>query len=145
MKATLLDGTERGRRTYAVVFDPGDEVIEGLTRFAREHDLGASQLTAVGAFSRATLGFFDLDRKEYLPIPIEEQVEVLSLVGDITEDADEPKVHAHVVVGKRDGTAHGGHILEARVRPTLEVIVVESPRHLRRRTDPATGLALIAL
>jgi predicted DNA-binding protein with PD1-like motif len=52
-------------------------------------------------------------------------------------------LHAHVVVGKADGTAHGGHLLAAVVRPTLEVILVESPRHLQRRHDAETGLALI--
>ena len=78
-------------------------------------------------------------------VEISEQVEVLSLVGDIALNKGKPKVHAHVVVGKSDGTAHGGHLLEAHVRPTLEVIVVESPEHIVRRTDSETGLALIDL
>lgn len=80
-----------------------------------------------------------------MKIPINEQVEVLSLVGDVALKGDEPKVHAHVVVGKRDGSAHGGHILEAHVWPTLEVMLVESPRHLHRRHDEESGLALIDL
>jgi predicted DNA-binding protein with PD1-like motif len=143
MKAKLL--TENGAKTYAVVFESGDEFMSGLTAFAREHELDAAQFTAIGAFSEATLGFFEIDRKDYSKIPITEQVEVLSLVGDIALENGEPKLHAHVVVGSADGTARGGHIMEARVRPTLEVIVVESPRHLRREFDSATGLALIKL
>ncbi len=91
------------------------------------------------------LGYFDWEKKEYLPIPIREQVEVLILAGDVTLQGGEPKVHAHVVVGKRDGSAHGGHLLEAHVRPTLEVMLEESPRHLVRQMDPASGLALIAV
>jgi predicted DNA-binding protein with PD1-like motif len=55
------------------------------------------------------------------------------------------RIHAHVVLGKRDGSAHGGHLLKARVRPTLELIVTESPGHLRRVTDEKTGLPLLAL
>ena len=70
---------------------------------------------------------------------------MLSLIGNVALVGDEPKVHAHVVVGKRDGTAHGGHLLEASVWPTLEVILVESPEHLRRKMDKETGLALISL
>jgi predicted DNA-binding protein with PD1-like motif len=131
--------------TYAVVFDKGDEFLDGMLSFAKEAGLSASHFTAIGAFSEVTLGYFDRHRKEYQRNIINEQVEVLSLVGDIALYQLEPKVHAHVVVGKADGTAHGGHILEAHVWPTLEVVVTASPAHLRRRHDPETGLALIDL
>jgi predicted DNA-binding protein with PD1-like motif len=87
-----------------------------------------------------------LEKKDYDKIPVREQVEVLSLVGDITlTEKGEPKVHAHVVLGRSDGTTRGGHLVEARVRPTLEVMLIESPRHLRRKHDPQSGLALIHL
>ena len=134
-----------GETSYVLVFDRGDEVIAGLTSFASEKGLDASRFTALGAFESATLGFFDTDRKAYDEIRVREQVEVLSLVGDIARKDDEPVVHAHVVLGKRDGSAHGGHLLDARVRPTLEVVLTESPAHLRRRHDPETGLALVDL
>jgi uncharacterized protein len=52
-------------------------------------------------------------------------------------------VHAHVVLGRSDGTALGGHLLEVHVWPTLEVVLDESPAHLRKRSDPETGPALI--
>jgi predicted DNA-binding protein with PD1-like motif len=144
MKAKLLD--HRCGKTYAVVFDTGDEAASGLLAFAREHRLAGSHFTAIGAFSDATLGYFDWQQKDYQKIPVREQVEVLSLVGDISlDEKGEPKVHAHVVVGRRDGTALGGHLLEAHVRPTLEVVVVESPQHLQRRYDPQSKLALIRL
>jgi len=128
-----------------MVFDTGDEVTAGLLDFAKQHQLGGSHFTAIGAFSDVVLGYFDLKNKDYQKIPLREQVEVLSLMGDITLDQGGPKVHVHVVVGKSDGTAHGGHLIEAHVRPTLEVILVESPRHLQRKTDGQTGLALIDL
>ena len=92
------------------------------------------------------LGYFDWEKKDYLKIPVHEQMEVLSLVGDIAlSEKDEPKVHAHAVLGRSDGTTRGGHLLEGHVRPTLEVMLVESPRHLRRQHDPQSGLALIRL
>ena len=141
MKSTLLDAT--GPKTWALIFDKGDEPVAGLTAFARTQKLGAAHFTAIGAFSDVTLGYFDREAKDYLRIPVPEQVEVLSLIGDVALDKDEPKVHAHVVVGLSDGEARGGHLLEAHVWPTLEVILVESPRHLRKRHDPETGLALI--
>ena len=142
MKAKVLQ--EQGEKTFAIVFDTGDEVMQGLLAFAQEKRLAGSHFTAIGAFSAVTLGYFNLLKKDYKKIPIHEQVEVLSLVGDIALDEDnEPKIHAHVVVGKSDGTAHGGHLVEAQVRPTLEVILVESPEHLHRKYDPETGLGLI--
>lgn len=147
MQSKLIN-KQAGEKTYALIFDKNEEVMAGLQAFAKQEELGASQFTAIGGFSSITLGFFDRTKKDYKKIPIGEQLEVLSLVGDITiDDAknNDHKIHAHVVVGKADGTAHGGHILEAQVWPTLEVIIVESPQHLHRKLDPETGLALINL
>lgn len=129
--------------TYALIFESGDEVTAGLAAFAREHQLSASHFTAIGAFQEVTLGYFDWDKKDYNRIPISEQVEVLSLIGDIALDRGEPKVHAHVIVGKPDGTAHGGHLMNAKVRPTLEVIVLESAGELHKSYDPLSKLDLI--
>jgi predicted DNA-binding protein with PD1-like motif len=129
--------------TYAVIFATGDELAAGLAAFAQEHRLKASHFTAIGAFQDITLGYFDWDTKDYKRISVREQVEALSVVGDVVLDGGEPKVHAHAIVGKSDGTAHGGHLLEAHVRPTLEVIIVESAGGLRRSYDPLSKLDLI--
>lgn len=143
MRAKLL--SQDTERTYALIFETGDEVMSVLQDFAREHRITASRFSAIGAFSDVVVGYFDLKRKDYDRVAIDEQVEVLSLNGDIALAASGPKVHAHVVVGKRDATAHGGHLLEAHVRPTLEVVLIESPAHLCRRYDEASGLALIRI
>jgi predicted DNA-binding protein with PD1-like motif len=144
MKSRLLHETD-GLRTFAVVLDKDDEVTEELARFAREHDVTGAGLTAVGACREATLGYFDPAAKSYQDIPVGEQVEVLSLVGDIARKDGNPALHAHAVLGRRDGSTVGGHVQRATVWPTLEVIVTESPVHLRKRVDEETGLALIAL
>lgn len=141
MKSKLIHDAEQ--KTFALVFAKDDEVVQELTRFAKEHDLAASHFTAIGAFKNALLGFFDRAKKDYQKIPIDEQVEVLSLIGDIALSRGDPKLHAHAVLGKADGAACGGHLLEARVWPTLEVVLTESPAHLRRKLDEETGLALI--
>ena len=143
MQSSLL--LDRGERTFVVVFDKHDEVVEGLTTFAGRERLRVSQVTAIGALRDVTLGYFDPAERRYREIPVREQVEVLSLLGVVTLDGEKPKVHAHVVVGLRDGSARGGHLLSGHVFPTLEVVVEELPRHLQRRTDPETGLALIDL
>lgn len=143
MRSKLLH--RDGGATYALVFDTGDEVISGLTAFAKDHRLDASDFTALGAFSSALLGFFDVEQKEYQKIPVNQQVEVLTLVGNVTLDQHEPKVHAHAVLGCSDGTTRGGHLLQGHARPTLELILTEAPAQLRRRFDPSAGLALIDL
>ena len=132
-----------GLRTFAVVFSTGDEAVAGLKTFARENGIGGAHVTALGAFSSVTVGFFDWQRKDYRRIDFDEQMEVLSLTGNIGVKEDDPALHAHVALGRADGTAHGGHLIAAVVRPTLEVIVTETPAHLQRRFDPETGLHLI--
>jgi uncharacterized protein len=143
MKSKLIyDGPQR---TFVVVLDTGDEVTKCLLHFAKEQRLSAAEFTGLGALRDVALGYFDWQKKDYERIPIDEQVEVLNLTGNVALADGEPRLHPHVVVGKADGTAHGGHLLEAHVRPTLEVVVTESPSHLQRESDPETGLALIRL
>jgi predicted DNA-binding protein with PD1-like motif len=141
MKSKLL--TRQAEKTFALVFEAGEEVMEGLRAFAREQDLTAAHFTAIGAFRDVTLGWFNVDTQDYEKIPVGEQVEVLTLAGNVSIHQDAPKVHAHVVIGKRDGTAMGGHLLEAHVRPTLEVVLSESPTHLRRTMNERFGIPLI--
>jgi len=144
MKSALVEEYD-GLRTFVIVFETGDEAASGLTEFAKAQGLSGSHFTAIGAFSRAVVAYFEWSSKQYQRVAIDEQVEVLSFAGDITIEDGQPKVHAHVVLGKADATAHGGHLVEGHVRPTLELVLTEMPRHLHRRVDAASGLALIDL
>ena len=130
-------------RTYALIMDNGDEAVSTLQHFCERKGIGSARFTAIGAFSDLTLGYFDWEKKAYEKIPLCEQVEVLMLAGDVAVQEGKPKIHAHITVGKRDGSAHGGHLLAGTVRPTLEVMLIESPRHLTRTMDAQSGLALI--
>lgn len=143
MKVKLVHGN--GLRTYVVVLDKDEEAVTVLTDVLARKGIEAASVTAIGAFRRATVGYFDPEAKSYMEIPVEEQVEVLSLIGDVAIAAGYPKLHANVVVGLRDGSTRGGHLLEGTVWPTLEVVITEVPAHLRRGTDPETGLPLIDL
>ena len=131
--------------TYVVVCDPGDEAVAALNQFARAERLEAAQISAVGAFERAVVGWFDRAAKNYRRIPVDEQCEVLSLLGDVAQGQDGPIVHIHAVLGLPDGTTRGGHLLEGTVYPTLEVVVTETPAQLRKVLDPDVGIALIDL
>ncbi|TPL73642.1 PPC domain-containing DNA-binding protein [Mesorhizobium sp. B2-3-15] len=145
MKSRLVNEAN-GQRIFVVVLDPGEEAFAALTSFAVEQKIGSASLTAIGAFQRATVGWFDLEAKSYRKIPIDEQCEVLSAIGDVaTGDDGKPSLHVHAVLGLSDGTTKGGHLLEGTVRPTLEITVVEAPGHLRRRKRAEFGVALIDL
>jgi predicted DNA-binding protein with PD1-like motif len=133
---------QTGERVYAVIFSKRDEVLSGLTDFARQYHVGDAHFTGIGAVSSALTAWFDLDRKLYHPLPVNEQVEVLSMIGDIATFQGKPVVHTHVVLGKHDGTTVGGHLFEAHVNPTLEIFVTADDTPLGKRDD-ASGLRLI--
>jgi predicted DNA-binding protein with PD1-like motif len=131
--------------TYVVVCDPGDEAVAALTQFAQAEDLEAASIAAVGAFEHAVVGWFDRAAKDYRRIPVGEQCEVLSLLGDVAQGQDGPILHMHTVLGLSDGTTRGGHLLEGTVFPTLEAVVTETPAQLRKVMRPDIGIALIDL
>lgn len=142
MKVRLIRDDDA--KEYAVIFAKGDEAFSGLMEFAEKYHVTSGHFTAIGALSRATLGWFDLQKKMYQKIPINEQVEVLSMIGDFALYQGKPALHTHMVVGHRDGRASGGHVIEAVVSPTLEVFVTVDPVALEKKYDPETGLTLIA-
>jgi uncharacterized protein len=133
-------------RTLIVVLDSGEEAFATLARFANTAGISAASLTAIGAFESAVVGWFDFATKSYKKIRVDEQCEVLSAIGDIaTGDDGKASLHVHVVLGLSDGTTRGGHLLEGKVRPTLEVVLEEAPAGLRRRKQRDLGIALIDL
>jgi uncharacterized protein len=118
--------TEGPARSHQLFFDPGEEVIEGLTSFATREGIEVATITGVGGFDEATLGFYDVKSKSAYQIPLEaEQVEVLSFMGDITTEDGAKRVHVHVVLGKRDGTTRGGHVMRAVVNPMFVATLEE--------------------
>jgi uncharacterized protein len=129
-------------KEYAVILAKGDEAFSGLMEFAEKYHVASGHFTAIGALSRVTLGWFDLQKKMYRKIPIDEQVEVLSMIGDFALYQGKPALHTHMTVG-RDGRTSGGHVIEAVVNPTLEVFVTVEPVPLQKKHDPESGLTLI--
>jgi predicted DNA-binding protein with PD1-like motif len=134
---------EDGAMVYLLVFDEGEEVIETLTAFAKDRSIAGAHFSALGAFREAKLAWFDCDTREYVPIVVDEQVEVASLVGNVAVFDEEIRVHAHAVLGRRDGSTVAGHVVNGRVRPTLEVFLVDEPSTLARTIDERVGLPLL--
>jgi predicted DNA-binding protein with PD1-like motif len=144
VQSKLLNREEGGQRSFVLVLETGDEVMACLRDFAEQENLSGAQFSGIGAFSDVVLKYFDWERKAYLDNPVREQVEVASLIGDVALAPDNSKaIHIHLVVGRRDGTALAGHLGQAHVRPTLELVLTEQPAHLCKKHDPQSGLALI--
>ncbi len=128
---------------FLVRLEAGEEAITALRSWAAEQKVGFAVLWAIGAMRRATLGYFDTTAARYQPIPVEEQVEVLSITGNVALGEDgTPIVHAHAILGRSDGSTVGGHLIEGHVFPMLEVVVQVLPEPVYRRADPTTGLTL---
>lgn len=142
MRARLLEESA-AHRTFVLAFDKGDEVQEQLAKFAAEQKVVGAELRGIGGFSEVTLAYFEKKKMEYEPIPVREQVEVVSITGNITLADGNPKVHAHVLIGKKDGSTMAGHLLSARVWPTLELFVTTYSTPVERKTDPETKLPLL--
>jgi uncharacterized protein len=137
----VVEGEER---TFVLILDPAEEAFQSISKFADREDITGASVMAIGAFARAKVGWFDIDAKRYKPISVGEQCEVLSLVGDVAQGDDgKASLHLHAVLGLSDGSVRGGHLLEGIVRPTLEVTIVETAAHLRRKKHPELGIALI--
>jgi predicted DNA-binding protein with PD1-like motif len=143
MKSKILTETDDGK-VWLLVLEIGEEVKQVLVDFAAAQNLQSASFVALGAFQRAKIGYFEWDKKAYKEIAVDEQVEVITMAGDIVRDEKgKPSLHAHVVLGRNDGSTRGGHLLEAIVRPTLEITLTQSPAHLVRRQHPELGIALI--
>jgi len=128
---------------FVARLEAGDEVIASLSAWAEKHGVGFASVQAIGALRRATLGYFDPAANKYRHLPVEEQVEVVALNGNVSRgEGGEPLVHVHALLGRADGTTLGGHLIEGTVFPTLEVVLTPLEGEVRRRRDPAIGLAL---
>jgi uncharacterized protein len=142
MKSKTIAG--HPERTFVLVLDQGEEAFKAITEFANKNAISGASVTALGAFKEAKVGWFDPEAKRYNPIGVQQQCEVLSLIGDIAQGDDgKASLHLHAVLGLSDGSVRGGHLLEGSVRPTLEVTIVETTAHLRRKKHPELGIALI--
>jgi uncharacterized protein len=132
------------QRIFVLVLDTGEDAFRAISDFANEEHIDGASISAIGAFEKAKVGWFDFSAKKYKPIDVSEQCEVLSLLGDVARGDDgKASLHLHAVLGLKDGSVRGGHFLSGMVRPTLEVTIRETVAHLRRKKREDLGIALI--
>jgi predicted DNA-binding protein with PD1-like motif len=146
MKSKLMETDAKGARTFVLVFDTGEEAVAGLQAFCADNNVNSAQVTAIGAL-RGVVAWLNWETKAYEPVRVEEQCEVISILGDIAKDENgKASLHMHGLLGLKGGRTVGGHVQKLHVRPTLEVVLTETPAHLRRKPRrDLGGIALIDL
>lgn len=129
---------------YTLNFARGEEVMAGLAAFVRERGIRAAHLAGLGAASRLVLAYYNLETKEYEKKEFAEDVEILSLTGNVgVKEGGEAVVHLHGVFGRRDLGTFGGHIFEMTISGAGELHVASFPGAINRAYDEATGLTLM--
>jgi uncharacterized protein len=141
VKVKLLS-TNGEVKTYVLVFSPGDEVRSGLNDFAHNYGVKSAYFSGIGDVISAKVGFFDYERKMFRIIPIDTS-EITSFSGNIAIFNGKAVAHTHVSVANRDGSVHGGHLLELYVGPTLEVFVIVEPTAIYKKLDTRYNAGVI--
>jgi predicted DNA-binding protein with PD1-like motif len=131
--------------TYVLRFEEGETFPSKFLEFLSAHEVKRGSFTGIGALRRSRIAYFDVEKREYLDREFDEQMEVLALVGNVALHEDEPLVHVHVTLGRRDYSVIGGHLREGIVRPTLEVTLHAGREPLQRAVDPKYGLPALDL
>ncbi len=126
---------------------PGEDILASMEDLARKYDVRGGQLQLIGAVARAHLGYFDRESGKYIDFSVDEDLEVVSCMGNISRLADGTVVvHAHMVVADRTGRTYGGHLLKgSEVSVTIEIVITEFHDEIRRAVDEPTGLNLLKL
>jgi predicted DNA-binding protein with PD1-like motif len=142
MRSRLLE-TDCGRRKYVLVLDAEEEAVATIAAFATQEAFRAPVCPPSGLLADLAR-LLQPSTKEFVQNEVDEQTEVLSMLGNIASGAEgQVKLHIHVVLGCRDASTRGGHLVAGWARPTLEVMIEESPEHLQRGLDQKTGLVLL--
>lgn len=131
--------------TYAVRLEIGDEIVASLTELCLKENLRYAQVSGIGAVKSAVVGLYNVYDKKYYSESFIEPMELLSLLGSITEKEGEPYLHLHAVFSDDGCRSFGGHLSSAVIGVTGEIFVRRLSGALGRRINPETGLYIFDL
>lgn len=136
----------KAERVIVAKLELGEDLIEKVTQIVKNHEIKAGLVNIIGAFNKFTLGFFDLSKNDYNFKTFEEDVELLSCMGNIAYKNGEPMIHLHATIGREDYSVIGGHLSQPSIiSVTGEVYIYEIAIQLNRTTDSKFGLSLLNL
>jgi predicted DNA-binding protein with PD1-like motif len=138
MKVIIKDN-----RRYIFRFDKGEEVFVKLLEFAAQENISAASFNAIGACSEIELGYFNVNLKDYRKKPFYEELEMISLIGNLSVAEGKLVAHSHGMFGRTDFTTIGGHVFKAVVSVTCEMFLIKLDGQMNRKLDEATNLKLL--
>jgi uncharacterized protein len=133
------------RQRFLVRFEVGDVLPQTLVAVSQEQGWKSGSLSGIGGVQEVVLGYYDLAAREYVKIPVEGIVELVSLAGNLSSVDGAPFWHLHAAVAGRDGRLYGGHLINLRVAITLECWIDPTDLSVERKYEDACGLKLMNL
>jgi predicted DNA-binding protein with PD1-like motif len=130
---------------YQIRFESGEQVAASLLVWLEAEGIGYATMTGLGAVSGATVSYWNSETREYEQHQLDEQMEIVSLIGNVSIKEGQPFTHIHVTLGRRDLSIVGGHFNDAIVHPNLEVWVRPEAQAVERTLDESCGLYLMHL
>jgi predicted DNA-binding protein with PD1-like motif len=131
---------------YLIRLDKGEKLAESLERFAAETKLEGAWVSGLGAALEATLGYYDLGKKEYVWRQFEGLREIVSLAGNLAYDEDGQFIfHLHGVLSDEQFQTIGGHVKDFAAGATVELFIHRAYQPTRRKMDEGIGLKILDL
>jgi predicted DNA-binding protein with PD1-like motif len=131
--------------TFLVRLFTGEEIVGTLTEFARAHSIDAAEVSGIGSAYGVVLGYFDRTTKQYERRAVDGEVEIVSLLGNVSIKEGQPFPHLHANVAGRDFRPYAGHFFEGNAGATCELVIRPMKGYAQRTKDEATGLFLLDL
>ena len=132
--------------THLIIrIDKGENLVESLNAACNEHKVISASISGIGATDYFKCGVFNLQTKEYKELEFSGTYEILALCGNITQKDCKTYFHAHITVGDENGHSFGGHLIEARISATCEIVLDLIECQIERRLDQVSGLNLLDL
>jgi uncharacterized protein len=139
MKVILQDST-----THVLRFDNGDDVIAALATYCTENSITAGHFSAIGSAGEAVLAYYNLPNKQFEDHTIQEEVEIVSLTGNVATMDGKTIIHAHGVLSRQDLSTIAGHFKKLTISATAEVVLTKLNATFTRHHDEQTGLNLLS-
>jgi len=133
----------RIENTFVIRLDKGEEIMEALRKFCYLLAIASGSFTAIGAVEKATISFFEPEKKKFSSKEFTGNYEIVSLTGNISQMRREPYLHCHVIISDNAFCVFGGHLKTAIVSTTCEIILMKLPVVVERKYNDDIGLNLL--
>jgi hypothetical protein len=123
-----------------VSLQTGDLINESLRLIAVEENILNAWINGIGAIDNVKVGYMDVNNKKYQKRNFDEHYELLSLIGNITYKDGEPFVHTHVTFSNAEYNVFGGHLFDAKITATGEIVLSLTDSKIDREYNENIGI-----